>query len=239
MQISKHMVQALACGMIAVAVTPSALAKAQPGFYLGISGGQSSVDIAKEDVDDIILDAFSSVGAPVITGTSTFEDSDTSISFLAGYRFLPYVAVEASYINLGTAEYRSSGRVNPPGPVTSAASTANMDIEVTGFTLAGIGSLPIGEVFDLHARLGFFVAKTEISASVTIGSSPPGNDTDSTDSVSALYGVGAAFHFGEHWSVSADWTRYANVGDADEDEDFETEEGFDVDALSVSVMFKF
>ncbi len=237
MTIKKRALQVLACGICAV-VAPSAFAGAQPGFYLGISGGNSSFDLDKEELDDIVLDEFFSAGAPVISATSTFEDSDNSLALFAGYRFLPYLAVEASYLDLGTAEYRSSGTVNPPGPTTSVPASLTMDIETKGFTFAGIGSVPIGEVVDLHGRLGFLVAQTELSVAATINSSI-GRESDSIDSASAFFGIGAGFHLGEHWSLSLDWARYVNVGDENEDDDYDTDEGFDINAVSFSASYRF
>jgi hypothetical protein len=214
------------------------LAEAQPGFYLGVSAGESTFDVKKDELDDVVLGVFFGQGLPVLTASSKMEDSDSSLALIAGYQFLPYIALEASYLDLGAAEYRSSGTINPPGPVFSAPASVDVDIETKGFTLTGIGSLPLGKVVDLHGRLGFFFAETELSTVVRIGSGT-GTDKRSLDSNGVLFGVGAGFQFGQHFSMSLDWTRYDNVGDEDEDDDFETEAGFDIDALSLSAMFRF
>lgn len=238
MKIIERAIQVVACGVCALAISPSAVAEAQRGFYLGVSAGKSSFDLDKEEFDGVVVDSFAAAGAPVITGSSTFEDSDTAMTLFAGYRFLPYIAVEASYIDLGVAEYRSTGTVNPPGPVASAPASLSMDIETKGFSVAGIGSLPLGTVVDLHGRIGLLVARTDISAVARISSST-GRETDSIDSASVLLGVGAGFHLGNHWSLSLDWVRYANVGDDNEDDDYDTDEGFDIDALSFGVAYRF
>jgi opacity protein-like surface antigen len=233
----KRAIQLLACGAVAFAVAPSAFAKAQPGFYLGLSAGQSTYDLDKTELDGIVNSAFASVGVPILSRSSTFEDSDTSTALIVGYRFLPYVAIEASYLDLGAAEYRFNGTVNPPGPVASTSTSVSIDTETKGFTLSGIGSIPIGEVFDLHARLGLFIAQTDLSIGVAINTSE--SDTENFDSQGVLLGFGAGFHLGDHWSLSLDWTKYANVADENDDEDFETEDGFDIDALSISAVYKF
>jgi hypothetical protein len=98
--------------------------------------------------------------------------------------------------------------------------------------------LPLGNVVDLHGRLGFFVAETDLSVDVRVAGTS-GADTQTLDSVGAFFGVGAGFNFGEHWSLSVDWTRYANVGDENEDDDVSTEGGFDIDALSLGASFRF
>jgi hypothetical protein len=234
----KRAIQVLAFGACAAAVAPAVHAEAKNGFYMGLSAGNSSFDLDKEEFDDIVLDAFFSQGASVLSGTSTLDNEDRSFAIVAGYRFLPYVAFEASFLDLGTLEYRSIGTVNPPGPVTTTPASVNMEIESKGLTASFIGSAPLGRVFDLHGRLGLFIAQTDLSVDVAIGSNRA-TETNSLDSVGTLFGVGAGFHFGENWSLSIDWTRYANVGDEDEDEDYETEEGFDIDSLSLTATFTF
>lgn len=242
MKTTKWVVEGLVSSVCAVAVASSALAEAPRGFYVGVGVGESSFDLEHEEFDDVLINqfAFAPPGTPVISGSSTFEDGDTSLAFFAGYRFFPYLAVEASYIDLGTAEYRFTGTmtISGPSPSVPASFTTNMDIETKGFALAGIGSLPMGGALDLHGRLGLLVARTDLSA-VAMLSSTTVRDSDSLDSASAFFGVGAGFHLGEHWSLSLDWARYVNVGDEDKDDDYETDEGFDIDALSVSASYQF
>jgi OOP family OmpA-OmpF porin len=154
-----------------------------------------------------------------------------SWSAFGGYRFSSFLAVEAGYIDFGTAEYRASGTVNPPGPVASAPASYSADFDVSGFTLAAIGSFPLGQMFDLHARAGVLFADTEISQSVTIGTMSAG-DSFSTNSQDLFYGLGVGLHLGERWSLSLDWQQFKDVGD--EDDTGET----DIDRLSLGVTFR-
>jgi OOP family OmpA-OmpF porin len=228
----------MVCGLC-LATTQQALSdEIQPGFYLGLGTGESSFDIEKSELDGVVLDALFSQGLFVTSGSSSFEDSDTTLALFAGYHFNRYIGVEAGYIDLGTAEYRSNGTVNPPGPIVSAPSAVNVDVESKGFTLAALGSLPVGNVVDLHGRLGFFFAETDLAVAVRVASASAA-DTESLDAIGAFFSLGAGVNFGEHWSLSLDWTRYDNVGDEDQDDDIDTEAGFDIDALSLSAMFRF
>lgn len=235
----KRAIQVLALGACGAAFAPAAFAAPQPGFYLGISVGESSFDIDKSDLDDITIDAFFSAGAGILSRASSFDDGDTTKQLVMGYRILPYVAVEASYLDLGAASYRWNGNVNPPGPITSAPAAVLIDVESKGFTLAGIGTIPIGPVFELHGKLGLYIADTDLSVTAQIGSGAAATESDGFNSTSAFVGVGAGVHFADHWVISADWVRYLNVGDENDDDDFETEDGFDIDALTLSVAFKF
>jgi hypothetical protein len=226
-------------GGLGLATAQAAVAaEVQPGFYFGVSAGESSYDIEKSELDGVVLSVLLSEGLFVTSNVSTLEDSDSTLALFAGYHFNQYIAVEAGYIDLGAAEYRSAGTINPPGPIVSAPTAMSVDVESTGFTLVALGSLPVGTVVDLHGRLGFLFAQTDLSVSATVGPST-GTDSQTLDSIGGMYGVGVGFNFGEHWSLSLDWTRHDNVGDEDEDDDVTTEAGFDVDVLSVSGMFRF
>ena len=56
------------------------------GFYLGAAIGQATVEMEDED------------------SSYDFKGDDTSYKLVAGYRILPWVAVEASYIDFGQAQ---------------------------------------------------------------------------------------------------------------------------------------
>lgn len=204
---------------------------ADPGWYVGVKGGQSQADIDQDELDDVVLFAFSSVGAPVITGSSTLDDSDTAWSVLAGYQVSNYFAVEAAYQDLGSFPYRSSGTVNPPGPIVSAPASLNIDFETAGFTLAALGIAPIGEVFDLHGRLGVFFADTEMTVTGSSTGVSVSEDV-SASSQSLFYGVGAALTFAEKWTFSLDWQQFKDVGDEEEIGEA------DVDLISLSVIYR-
>lgn len=226
------------CGACLAAVQPALAAEIQPGFYFGLSGGKSSFDMEKGELDGIVISSLLSERLLLTSRTSSFEDSDTTLSLVGGYNFSPYLAVEAGYIDLGAAEYRSRGIVNLLGTPLTAPAAVNIDVESKGFTLAGLGRLPLGSVADLHGRLGLLFGKTDLTVALQIDTDGSSN-TQTLDSIGAFYAVGAGLNFGEHWSVSLDWTRYDNVGDEDEDDDASTEAGFDIDNVSLSAAFRF
>jgi hypothetical protein len=232
-------VQALVCGAGFVAAQPAISGEVQPGFYLGVSGGESTYDaFEKSELDAAIVGALRSSGLIVTSNSSTFEDSDTSLALFAGYHFNQYIAVEAGYVDLGASEYRSTVAVRSFNPPASAVAATSVDVESTGFTVAGLGSLPIGSMFELHGRLGLFFAQTDLSVATRVATSTD-SGTETFDSIGGFYSLGAGLNLGEHWTLSLDWTRYDNVGDEDEDDDVTTEAGFDIDALSFSAMFRF
>lgn len=227
---SKRTLVSLAMGLALMTAATASHAEGN-GFYFGITGGQSKADLSKDELDDLVLDVFAAVGAPVLTGTSDLEDKDTSFSLFGGYRFSQYFALEAGYVDFGTSEYRSSGTVNPPGPVTSVPASYGADFEVKGFTAAALGAVPLGEKFDLHAQLGLLFADTEITQTASIGGDSA-TDSFSANSEDVFYGVGVGLHLGSNWSFSLDWRQFKDVGD-----DEETGES-DVDRISLGVTYR-
>lgn len=238
MKTIRRAIQVMVGGLCVATALPAAAAEMTSGFYVGLGAGQASFDLDKAEFDDVVVDVLLSQGMFVTSGSSKLEDSDTQLSLFAGYHFNPYIAVEAGYVDLGTAEYRSIGTVNPPGPVVSAPTSVDFDVESKGFTVSALGTLPLNDMFDVHGHLGFLFAKTDIAVTARIASAV-GTSSDSLDSTGAFFGVGAGLRLGERWAFSLDWTRYDNVGDEDEDDDVRTEAGFDIDALSVSATFRF
>lgn len=235
------------CGVSALIFSQAASAEAGEGFYIGVSGGNSTYkELERAEFDGIVYNAFLSAGALPLSSSSSLEDKGTAAALLLGYQFNPYIAVEGRYVDLGTAEYRASGTVNPPGPIASASAFSSVDIGGTGFGVSAVGGLPLGSVFDLHGRLGLFVSKTKIDTLVQIGTST-GRDSRSLDSQNIFASIGTAIHIGEHFSLSLDWARYADLGDEedfidldyDEEEDDEGGGGMDVDALTLSAVFRF
>lgn len=232
---SKRVLQ-VALGLALAAAAATASADGASGWYFGVSGGEAKADLSKDELDEVALDIFST-GAAVLSGSSELEDSDNSFSLFGGYRFSPYFALEAGYIDLGTAEYRATGRIDPFGSLPALNAFYSADFEVTGFTAAAMGSVPLGQMFDAHARLGVLFSDTEISE--TLGASVPGSTattsdglTTSANSQDLFYGLGVGLRLGERWAFSLDWQQFKDVGDEDE-----TGES-DIDRLSLGVVFK-
>lgn len=233
MQFSKKILVVFGSGLCALAGAASVTAAENAGWYVGFSAGQSTTDdIDQDELDFVVEEAFWDAGYPVISGSSTLDDKGTSWSIFAGYRFNPYFAVEGGYLKLGDIQYRSSGLVDPPGAATSAPASFDFDYESKGLTLAAVGSVPLGQAFDVHGRLGVFFADTELTATANI-SGGIGTDSVSASTQETFVGIGVGFKFTERLGLNLDWTRYGNVGDEEE-----TGEA-NVDDLSLSLVFRF
>lgn len=203
--------------------TFAALCAAQPalaektGFYVGADVGQSSVDIDKGELDAFFVDLLASEGL-VFDGSSDADDSDTTFGLTVGYRFMPYLAVEGQYLDLGKFQYKASGDVYDT--FNKLLGTADLDVSVdsSGFGLSVLGILPIKEVWDVYARLGMYFGDTEAKASMSFDdgiSVVTDSISDSKSDSEFFYGIGGGYTFNETWNIRAEYTVFQDIGDKD------------------------
>jgi opacity protein-like surface antigen len=184
---------------------------ADSGFYVGATAGQSLFHQDRNDADGAILDAFSSNGFGVASGSSSLDKTDFAFSGLLGYRVMPGFAIEAAYVDLGKLNYKFSGTVVD---FQSFSATANLTAEAKGPTLSALGILPVSPSWEVYGRLGAFFSKVTLTADISVNGLH-GSDSESANSVDGLIGVGTAWHLGKNLALRAEYTRFANVGDKD------------------------
>jgi OOP family OmpA-OmpF porin len=183
----------------ATSIAVSSVAQAQ-GWYGGVGFGQSKVDIVCDL--DITCDS---------------DDTDTGWKLFVGNQFNPNVAVEFGYVDLGQA--KGSG-------TDSFLGISSVDFESTGFNLALVGFLPVGNSVNLMGKLGIFRWDMDVNASSSVFGSGSASDSG-TD---LMFGLGASFDIGKTTAVRIEWEQFTDVGDVD---------GGDVDLLSASLVFRF
>jgi len=243
MKLLTHAFKALAFAAIICPMAP-ALAEQPRGFYIGASVGESDADIGASEIDDIWREAFASQGVGIVSKTSSIDTKDSTLYIFAGYRILQYLSVEGGYIDLGKITHTYNATVAPRfSPLERV--TATMDVDTQGATINAIGHLPLSDYFDIHGRAGFFLLDSEVKASLR-RTGQTATESDSTTSFAGQIGLGVGVHLGNHFSLSADWTHYLDVGNGeDEDDDGDDEDydgydnGFDVDVLSISAIVRF
>ena len=167
----KYLVQAAAAALCLVAAPAFA---ADNGIYLGAGVGQSGVSY-EDAVEGIDVD---------------FDANATAFKAIAGWRFLDWLAVEANYVDLGSADDNLAGE--------------KVETDINGISLAAVGFLPIGPV-DLFAKVGAINWNADLETESFGSLSDDGTDLN--------YGVGAQFRV---WSLSlrAEYERF-DISDAD------------------------
>jgi opacity protein-like surface antigen len=203
--------------------TFAALCAAQPalagetGFYVGADVGQMSVDIDKGDLDTFFIDGLASEGL-IFDGSSDVDDSDTTYGLTFGYQFMPYLAVEGQYLELGEAKYSASGDIFDTFTKETVAADIGMSMDSSGFALSVLGILPIQEVWEVYARLGMYFGDTEADFSVTLDDGFETITESMSESKSEeefFYGIGGGYTFNETWNVRVEYTIFQDIGDED------------------------
>lgn len=146
-------------GLVALVSGLPAMA-ADNGFYLGASVGQSALRTSDE-LEDIEI-----------------SGEDMAFKVFAGYRFLTFLAVEGSYLDLGAPDDTLPGL------------DGTVEIDVTGFDAFAVGLLPLG-VADIFVKAGMIAWEAELNAD--IAGFP---ETLSDDGTAPAYGVGLQFRIG-------------------------------------------
>lgn len=161
----------------ALAVTCSIVALAEDnesGPYLGAAYGEFDVTI--ENIEGL---------------TDAVQDLDTDSSAwkaFFGWRLNPYLAFEGDYIDLGDAD----------GGFDASGSSGDYTLELSGFGVYAIGSLPLG-IFELTGKLGYYFH--DVTIDVDMDNIGPGNgDVIGSDESGEAwsYGVGAGVTFLDH-----------------------------------------
>lgn len=235
---------------------------AESGAFIGIGYGEStfqgSVDINKlveTTYGEIPLRAIDE-GQPVREGNrvSDEDDSDSAWKVFGGYHFNRYLALEASYADLGSGsasvitdqlEGISSAGEGGEG-VYRGSQRTELSYETQVFALSVRGTLPLGDWFRLYGKLGatYYDSESERYWVTAANKTVPGQETvDASDQrspqkqsksgTSWLYGVGAGVDFAEHWAVDLEYESYQDV----ELGSFVDKDAVDVLSLSVSYRF--
>ena len=153
-----------------LAVLMPVTAIADSGFFLAASVGSAELS---EDFDGFDIEADS-----------------MAYRITAGWRFSDYLAVEGGYHNFGDFEQT----------IDIAGTPTDLSFKADGFTIGGVGSLPLGERFALFARAGAFFWD---------GDADINNVTRATPEDTNLYlGAGARLALSERLSLTVDGSRY-------------------------------
>jgi opacity protein-like surface antigen len=194
--------------MVAVALLLASLAQAgEPGFYLTATGGMGD-----ENPKSIGANFGNSQGV-IHADPDQVEVDDGSFAWGIGigYRINDHLAGEMEYADFGNTDVREHYTVPNQGPVPFPSEfDLAYSSRVTGPVLSILGTLPVGQNFELFLRGGALFASREFSRG---GQLSFGGQDQKFASTVWLAGAGAAWSFAERWGVRAE---YQQTGDFDE-----------------------
>jgi OOP family OmpA-OmpF porin len=210
--------QALGLALVASASagTSASAQASEPGWYVGAGAGQMRARASSADIER-------DLGALGYTAQASLDNKDTGGKLFAGYRFTPFVALEASYVDLGkTTSTVHTATANQQQLVDDVSRIH--PISVTGLSLAGVVLYPMGP-FSVFGKLGLLnwtaKAQGEVSPSGTPYQMHQFTGTDVT------FGLGAGYEIpGTRLALRCEWERFTTPRN-------------DPDFFSLSVVYRF
>jgi opacity protein-like surface antigen len=198
----------------------AAAAAWQEGWYGGVSGGKSSVDITAKDWDDGTLIR------------KNVKNEHFAYKVMAGYRFTPHFDLELSYMRFGDIKFTAV----EPGTSPSLWQTGRVSgkAEAKGVSLEGVLSRPFKERYAVFAKGGILMWDTTMVSNPTLSGGTLALSPEQVlhdDGVQFIYGAGAEMRFPRQWRLRLEWehatVRFAGTMDR----------GVDFPSLGVTVDF--
>ena len=200
---------------LALATSPALAAEA--GFYLGAGAGQANVE-----VDDVLG----------VSGAN-FDEDDTGFKVFGGYRFFPWLGVEAIYVDAGSPSV--GGPLYPDG-----SGQGRLGIDVKALVAAAVFILPLGDRFELFAKPGFAYWKADTSVYVNDPLAGEFRVSQDDDDSAFFVGAGAGFHVSDHFGIRLEYEWFEVTPQWDEyEEEFVQELDASASFISASFVYRF
>jgi OOP family OmpA-OmpF porin len=182
----KQLTIATFAAVSALAAAPLAHAADSP-WYAGLGIGRSSLKLDTGDFSTTNLGAVS----------DSKKQTDTGGSVFGGYRFDKNWAAEVGYVDLGKATYTGY-----------FPASASVSMKVTGWKLAGVGTLPLANSFSLYGRLGAMFGQVERSPF----SLAPLDSTVKKRKTNAVWAAGVQYDFNKAVALRGEYEDYGSFG---------------------------
>ncbi len=168
------------CAALFLVNSTPAKADNSSGPYVGAAYGRF----------DLKLDNFNDVDTAV--SDITHSTSNDSYKITAGWRFMPFLALEANYMNFGT----------PHDSFEGTGSNGNYQLHLSGFAPMVVGTLPAGPI-ELFAKAGYLF----YDSNLRVNFNQPGSQVIESDHRSSdfIYGGGLGVTFFSHLNVNLEY----------------------------------
>jgi OOP family OmpA-OmpF porin len=171
------------------------------GAYVGAGWGQ--FNLKPQNISDV-GNGFADIA----------NSHDNAFKVTAGYRFMPYFALEANYIDFG----------NPSSPFTTSGTDGNYRLHASGFAPMGVATLPLG-AFELFGKAGWLFSNNNVKVYLN----QPGQQViqSSHSSSDFMWGGGLGVTVFRHLNINAEYDR------------IQLENAHDSDALWLAAQWRF
>ena len=237
----------------AVAFATSATAAERPGFYIGGDVGQSNWNLSEADANDLTDALAGTIGglanATIVDTSTDFSDTDTTYSLFVGYQILPWLAVEAAWMDLGNMNVESAGTysfttINPPpaNVATGGSFDSRTEFQSSGPAVSALLMLPFMETWNVYGRLGYYMGDNELIGNydaqnvrlgTPIGAPYAAGFEQSDDSGVFLWGAGVSYTWNQRVSLRLEYTNITDVVEIDADN------ASDMERFTLGVAYRF
>jgi outer membrane protein OmpA-like peptidoglycan-associated protein/opacity protein-like surface antigen len=174
------------------------------------------------------------------------SDTDTTFSLFVGYQFVPWLAVEAGYMDLGKEDVRATGTYTYLNPTTGAppggSFSSDLTFESSGWAVSVLPMLPLGDSWNLYGRLGYYMGDNKGSIDFS-GQDQDSNGADvgtpyvlkdhvSDNSGSFLWGAGVSYTWNQRVSMRLEYDNVADVAEIGSDKT-------DVERFTLGLVYRF
>jgi hypothetical protein len=142
------------------------------GVYLGGAYSWATLDV--QDVDANLLD-----------------DNANAYKLFLGYEFPKFIGLEAAYLDFGSYEVGDFEELED----------LTVDADLSAWTAALTGRIPLGDLFTIYAKVGYFFWDAEFKAAEDIG------DLTGESGEDLFYGAGVRLNFGK-FSVLGEYEQF-------------------------------
>lgn len=157
------------------------------GPYVGMDLGMTVFNVQRESLDDLL-------GRPA--GTSSLDATDPGYSLVVGFRFSKYLAVEGSWLDLGSATYRLDN------------GDADLKLGSQAAALSVLANFPLNSAWSLEGRVGVYFSNARLhgwlSVATQIGSGGIEDiwlEGEGGSDAAGVLGVGIVRSLSERWTV--------------------------------------
>jgi hypothetical protein len=215
----------LTTALVALAALAAGSASADDrGFYAGAGVGGSHISIPTSTVTNSILYSFDYYGYPLDSWSTNSSNTTIMWSAFVGYRIIKYVAVEAGYLDTGSASYRLNGSTtvfdSSLDQYVSVPIKSRFDWGATGWPVSVLGIWPVKDNWDVFGRVGGYFGNVKANYRLSLTDPNSGEIfgakvRDSSSTGEFLYGVGVDGRFQQNWAARVEWLAISNLGNSD------------------------
>ena len=203
----KYMATRLLLTAAALACVPASAQVTR--WYAGISVGESRTG------GELVRNRESTV---TLAGDfhTDFDSRDLAAKATLGYRFLPWLAVEVDYTDLGRHSLVSDFLAGDP----LAPAQIHLERRIRGFGADAVFTYPLAPQWKLLGRVGAFHAELDarqaLEGNVVFTNGDPSERARSTSKSETVlrYGAGMQFELTDCTWLRLEWTRHEKIGKA-------------------------